>query len=1050
MSQERTSPLAGEVPPPRAEGEGLAVSPRPVPTAEQSAAAHAGPLGAWLIAAGPGTGKTFTMVERFCWLVEAQRLPATSILAVTFTDAAAAELRERVAQELTARGRKTEAATLDAAWIGTFHGVCARLLRENAYLIGLPRELRVLDELDQKLLAQRLAARLRSGQAGDLDPDSFGALRPDEVADLVRDGVNFALKLKGRGISPAAFWERALAAHAAHWQDADLPAARAEAEAIRVLHTVYAAYQSWLAEERRLDFDDLVLAVIEALRGVPEFRELCRETFRSIVVDEFQDTNRIQLELIRLLAADGFGNVAVVGDAKQSIYGWRDADVENIRSRFPGARMPLTRNRRSVQPVLDLATAFIRVDRQFADELPLVAERGPGSGRPVTVTMAPDAVSEARMVATEIRRLHAAGTPYSEIAILAHSVKRLPREFEEELRRQGVPYLTSAGSGFFDREEVKDVLALLRLVADPMDDAALVRALQGPVVRAGDDPMYRLAARRFAAPAEGGGVQRRRGMRLRDCFDEARAAGSPELAPDVAVRAATVLDAADRLAERRDALTVADVLNQLLESTGYLRHAQLRAAREGPRGLLNLRKVFRMANRFERDRPLAGLADFVGHLDRIMEADLPVSEAEIEAADAVRLSTIHGAKGLEFPVVFLVNLRPPRVRDTERLFFEPDGFGFVMKWWHNRPHPRYQAVGPGAGALVVARQERRRMVYVAITRARDRVYISASREEESPEAVEPEADDFFGEIMRWALLHPEAAEIRQAEQLDLPVAGSDGDAGEAGDRAAVDVLIGRLRVLAAADARVASPAARPAGLVHLSFSDLHQYQLCPVRYRYRSVWQVPAPPDELLPAVLQAEGGSPPHAQVGSTGLGRSVHEALAAWHLGRGADLLALYAGPEAGRQMLARYAKHPLAAAETLGAEVEFNLRLAGARLRGLVDRVCRFEGRVTVVDYKTNARLDGALLEAYSTQLRLYGLAVREGLLPGGPAEPRLLLFDLRRGEAIEVAPDAAGVRALAERIAGRIAAGDFGLGPEHAGRPCALCGYRPVCPVARTEG
>ncbi|MEP7105429.1 MAG: ATP-dependent helicase, partial [Chloroflexota bacterium] len=623
------------------------VTGRAAPTPEQAAAAHAGPLGAWLIAAGPGTGKTFTMVERFCWLVEQQRLPATSILAVTFTDAAAAELRERVAEELVARGRREEAATLDTAWIGTFHGVCARLLRENAYLVGLPRELRVLDELDQKLLAQRLAARLRSGQAGDLDPDSFTALRPDEVADLVRDGVNFALKLKGRGITPAAFQERAHAAHAAAWQDAELPAARAEAEAIRVLHTAYAAYQAWLLEEHRLDFDDLVLAVIEALGRVPEFRALCRQTFRSIVVDEFQDTNRIQMELIRLLAADGFGNVAVVGDAKQSIYGWRDADVENIRSLFPGTRMPLTRNRRSVQPVLDLATAFIRVDQRFADEPPLLAERGPGAGRPVTVAMAPDSGGEARMVAAEIRRLNAAGVAYAEMAILAHSVKRLPREFEEELRRQGVPYLTSAGAGFFDREEVKDLLALLRLVADPMDDGALVRALQGPVVRAGDDEMYRLAARRFG----------QRGMRLRDCFDQSAAEGFPELADEVAVRARSVLDAADRLAERRDALTVADVLNQLLSSTGYLRHAQLRAAREGPRGLLNLRKVFRMANRFERDRPLAGLADFVGHLDRIMEADLPVSEAEMEAADAVRLSTIHGAKGLEFPVVFLVNLR---------------------------------------------------------------------------------------------------------------------------------------------------------------------------------------------------------------------------------------------------------------------------------------------------------------------------------------------------------------------------------------------------------
>jgi DNA helicase-2/ATP-dependent DNA helicase PcrA len=452
------------------------------PTEEQARAAHAGPAGAYLIAAGPGTGKTFTMVERFCWLVEAQRIPATQILAVTFTEAAAAELRERVAEELTARGRRREAATLDAAWIGTFHGVCARLLRENAYLVGVPREIRVLDELDQKLLAQRLAARLRSGEAGDLDPDSFSALRPDEVADLVRDGVDFALKLKGRGITPVAFWERALEKHTAYWADTTLPAARAELEAIRVLHTVYASYEAWLQAEHRLDFDDLVLAVTDGLRRVPEFQSLCRATFRSVLVDEFQDTNRIQLELIRLLAADGFANVAVVGDAKQSIYGWRDADVENIRSRFPGHPLPLTRNRRSVQPILDLATAFIRVDPQFGGEPPLLAERGPGESRPVTVAMAPDAAAEARMVAGEIRRLNQAGLPYADMAVLAHSIKRLPREFEEELRRQGVPYLTSAGSGFFDREEIKDVLALLRLVADPMDDAALVRVLQGRLV----------------------------------------------------------------------------------------------------------------------------------------------------------------------------------------------------------------------------------------------------------------------------------------------------------------------------------------------------------------------------------------------------------------------------------------------------------------------------------------------------------------------------------------------------------------------------------------
>jgi RecB family exonuclease len=179
------------------------------------------------------------------------------------------------------------------------------------------------------------------------------------------------------------------------------------------------------------------------------------------------------------------------------------------------------------------------------------------------------------------------------------------------------------------------------------------------------------------------------------------------------------------------------------------------------------------------------------------------------------------------------------------------------------------------------------------------------------------------------------------------------------------------------------------------------------------------------------------------------VHEALAAWHL-TGGDLLDLYGGPDAGRDMLRAYVGHPLAAARTLGAEAEFNLRLGDiVRVKGVVDRVCELDGRLTLVDYKTNARLDQRLREAYGTQLQLYGLAAREGLLPGCPvgSAPRLLLFDLRRGEAIEVPPDAQAAEARVIAAAGRIGAGDFQLGPEHRDRPCFLCAYRPLCPSRR---
>ncbi|HYM67427.1 MAG TPA: 3'-5' exonuclease, partial [Patescibacteria group bacterium] len=791
---------------------------------------------------------------------------------------------------------------------------------------------------------------------------------------------------------------------------------------------VYTTYEASLRTARLRDFDDLILGVIDALERVPEFRRRCRERFRYLLVDEFQDTNRIQLDLIRLLASDDFGNVVAVGDAKQSIYGWRDAEIENIRSRFPGRRLPLTRNRRSYQGILDCATDFIRRDADFATEPELVATRGAGTGSPVTVVMAPDSRTEARSVAEAIRRLHVGGRRFRDIAVLAHSVRMLPREFEDELRRQGIPYVTSGGSGFFDRQEIKDVLALLRLTDNPMDDGALVRILQGPIVRLPDDGMYRLAARRLG----------KSGMRLRDCFDEANREGFPEMEPRVAAAALRLVELTDRLGRLRDALTVADILNRLLEESGYLRWAELRAQRDGsPRALLNLRKVFQLAGRFERDLSMAGVGDFVRHLDQVIDAELPVGEAAEESGsvEAVSLLTIHAAKGLEFPVVFLVNLRPPHPRDTERFFFDPDGLGFVIKNWRGEKHPRYVETSPGAPAVALAIGERRRIVYVGLTRARDLLYVTATREEPSARDVGSngtEEHDHFAEVLSWALAHPESASVVDAEQLELPVPrvielpATDGPA-------VIEAVLERLEQIR--PRHTAGEESPPAAL-EISFSQLHDFEVCPVRYRFAEVWGVPAPPDDLQPRHVRSAG---------STELGAAVHEALASFHSG-GGDLLGLYTGPEPGREMLARYLSHPLASAPTLAVEAPFNMGVAGTRVKGFVDRVCVLDGQQVLVDFKTNATLDPALVEAYSTQLRLYGLAAQRGLVPGG-AEPRLVLFDMRRGQTIDVAPDPAGVQARVADAAFRIASGDFRLGSQHAARPCGICAFRPICPDRR---
>ena len=895
--------------------------------------------------------------------------------------------------------------------------------------MGAPRELRVLDETGQRLFEQRLVARLRSGEAAPLDPDSFTALSVDDLDELLRSGLRFLLKLKGRGITPERFHKRALELHAHHWQNPvdamARQAAHAELEAIEVLYLVYRTYEEALTTDGLRDFDDLILDVIDALERVPEFRRRCRERFQYLLVDEFQDTNRIQLDLIRMLAAENFGNVAVVGDAKQSIYGWRDAEIENIRSRFGGKRLPLTHNRRSYQEILDCATAFIRRDPDFADEPDLVATRGTGE-RPVTVVMAPDSRTEARSVAETIRRLYRGGRKFSDIAILAHSIRMLPRDVEDELRRQGIPYLTSGGSGFFDRQEIKDVLAMLRLTENPMDDGALVRVLQGPIVRLPDRGLYRMAARRFG----------RRGMRLRDCFEASRLEGFPEMDPKVAASAAALVGLTDGLGRLRDALTVADILNRLLEETGYLRWAELRAQRDGsPRALLNLRKVFQLASRFERELALAGIGDFVRHLDQVIDAELPVGEAteESAAADAVSLLTIHAGKGLEFPVVFLVNLRPARARDTERLFFDPDGLGFVMKNWRGEKHPRYQSTSPGEPAVKLAIGERRRIVYVGLTRTKDALYVTATREEQSAREVEMGEQDHFAEILSWGLAHPESANVVEAEQLELPVPRPANGAAPDGSAVVAAVLE---RMEAIQPRRPVEVPEAPLE-IRLSFSQLHDFEICPVRYRFSQVWRVPAPPDDLLPRFARTTN---------ATEVGAAVHEALAAWHAS-GGDLLGRYEGPEAGREMRSAYLAHPLAAAKTLGVEVGFNLRLGRTRVRGIVDRICELDGRTVLVDYKTNATMDASLIQAYTTQLRFYSLAAGRGLLPGGTG-PRLVLFDLRRSHSVEVTADDAAVAARVAAVSQRIAQGDFVLGPENAQRPCSMCAFRPICADART--
>lgn len=1034
----------------------------------QRTAATAGHTSALKIVAGAGTGKTWTMVERFAHLVSARGLDPNRILAVTFTNRAAAELRSRVVDRLIALELVTDRASLDGAWIGTFHGLCVRLLRDHCYEVGFDRDTRVINELDERLLVSDVLTDLRNGDitaAGILEMEGMSAQAAMKVSD---HAFAFIQRMKGRGITPDTLAGRCQACAEAYWRDiaaaADDGAAAAaervaEAEVARLICATYHEYERRLAARHMLDFDGILLRVRDALLDNPVWALRIRERFQYLIVDEFQDTSGVQHEVLQLIAAPDFANVSVVGDPKQSIYGWRDAQIANLLG-FRGDEHRLLVNYRSVQPILDLATHVIRGDERFADEPDLVSDPGPGDERSVCLFRADTPEDEARFVAGRILREHVDnGTRWSDIALLTR-MRRPPVAFEQELRARGIPYVTSGGQGFFDREEIKDVMAHLALIDDPLDDLAVVRVLQGPLTRLSDAQLHRLLRGAQDPQAE---LRRRWDLVLRaegDGFallDDAAAAA----------RLTATLALLRSLGARRAGMSVADLVQAVIDETGYAALAAADSA-QAPRRLGNLRKLYRMAGDFEASQAFTGLDDFIRYVALHDEHDVEVSEADIAGSDAVRVMTIHAAKGLEFPVVFLAQVKPPLARHDGWLFFD-DEYGLILRnLGGDEPvetgkHRHWVAARPDGlpGHLVLA--EARRLVYVAVTRAERRLYVSATRRREPTWAdVLSELDDKGRKRADGAHDHFRAMAVYLHDTRTGTLLEADDEA--------VSVEPAGAAVVAADD--VADAFALPsdgASVVRaqsdgsserpvVSFSQLEVLAQCGLRYRYMYEWRLPAPPDELSPAREPAADGA-----LGAAALGTLVHEVLERFHrpgpddgLGGITRLHALWhecAGAAEGpagaaavwetttRRMFEKYLRSDVAAMTTIATEQEVNLVVdvdgRPVLVRGFIDRLCRdADGRAWVVDYKTNRSLGAESLTAYGRQLAIYRRAAKEAL--GIDADA--LLVEMRTGAEHRSVGDAwPGVGALLTTLVS-------GARSAPADPPCGGCAYRRACPAS----
>jgi ATP-dependent DNA helicase UvrD/PcrA len=587
-----------------------------------------GPL---LVLAGAGTGKTRVLTTRFAHILLTGRGHPGQVLAVTFTNKAAREMRERVGAIL---GRPVE-----GLWLGTFHALCARMLRRHAGLVGLSANFTILDSDDQLRLLKQVMEAERV--------DTKRWVPPALMAVIQR--------WKDRGLTPARITPA---------EDTDFAAGHAR--------ELYAAYQARLRSLNVADFGDLLLHMTELLRDQPEVLAQYHRTFRYILVDEYQDTNLVQYLWLRLLA-QAHRNICCVGDDDQSIYSWRGAEVENIlrfEHDFPGAKIVrLEANYRSTAPILAAAAALIAHNEGRLGKT-LRPGRADASGDRVSVISLWDSDEEARMVGDRIEALRREGEPLAEMAILVRAGFQT-RAFEERLITLGVPYRVIGGLRFYERQEIRDAIAYMRLIVQPADDLAFERIVNVPRRGVGE-------------------------VALRSMHEAARSDGVPLM--EAAGRLIASGGLKGRVREQVDSLlrgflrwramleTDGHVVTAatLLDESGYTDMWQQDKSPEAPGRLENLKELVRALADFET------LAGFLDHVSLVMEND------EAADGDRVSLMTLHGAKGLEFDTVFLPG-------------------------WEEGLFPNQRALDEGG---LKSLEEERRLAYVGLTRARRRAIVS--------------------------------------------------------------------------------------------------------------------------------------------------------------------------------------------------------------------------------------------------------------------------------------------------------------------------------------
>jgi ATP-dependent exoDNAse (exonuclease V) beta subunit len=1104
---------------------------------QQLAAVEA--TGEVFVSAGAGTGKTAVLVERFVRAVCDRGLDVDSILVITYTRRAAGELRTRIRHALGERGRPDLARELDGAWISTIHGFCNRLLKAYPFAAGLDPRFRELDGNQGAVLRSEAFQQALAEFCADGEPDrlrllaTYGAsglrrmltgvyetlrsagreLRLDiggrpELAERVeelreaarslaadvaatdtqRGNAQQLLELLDRDTRPDRLMElsgfRASGERAASYEEArrsveqaalDEAAARDRDLLQELLNRFAAAYAEAKARESALDFEDLQLAARDLLRDHESIRERESLRFRSIMVDEFQDTNRLQTDVVDLLRGPG-AELFFVGDEYQSIYGFRHADVRVFRERREQSPqlLPLTRNYRSRPEVLAAVNELF--GSHFGDEfqeLHAAAEfPDPVFGHPVELLVTDKAAyrdtgvhwrrAEARAVAARVRELVDGGIATPGEIVLLFAAGTDAEWYEDELRRVGLPTYRATGKGYFGQQQVVDLLGYLRLLQNRYDDRALLTVLASPFVGLSNDGLALL----------------RRAASKRPLF----AGLERTLPPGLSERDERLLLAFrqrfERLATALPRLSLERLCERVVSEHDY--DLAVLAQWDGRRRYANMRKLARLARSYEelRGPDVEGFVDFVAEQEAVGARELE-AVAEEEGADAVRLLTIHAAKGLEFKVVIVADAgRDKAPPSADEILALSDGrFGFRVAdpaTTKRRGAFDYEAVKDARHAEEEA--EKLRLYYVAMTRAKERLIVAGSIDrEKTADASTPigwvlgrlDADDELAanetgpvEIERGgARLVVRVDRYREedwVEEQSATVLAAEPEPGQlALFTAPEDVGVAHAPELPV----LALPPDPPLHRVRrLSFTALSTFEQC--SYKYFAI-RVAGMREKRPERGRDGDGG------LSATDVGSAVHrlleeidlnapvapdvEQVRAWYPGATDDEL------ERIRMFVASYCDSELAARIAALPHIEkerhFTFEHDGVLLHGYLDALSLDGPRALVLDYKTNFLGESSPDEIVDADYRLQRLVYALACFRAGAEEVEVVYHFLERPDA--VAATTFGLEQLAElelelsEAIARIHAGEFR--PTPSDYACSGCpALDLVCAGPRLHG